>query len=113
MTHRQRQTACETALNYIDFGVSSIALLFSFAYLIAMDFERAKASWVILIVVLAARPLGTLAVSVVQLVGFKAELTRLLVDIDAAPNATTVEEMVSHVEGDRQLRLMTQLIALM
>ena len=26
---------------------------------------------------------------------------------------TTVEEMVSHVEGDRQLRLMTQLIALM
>ena len=113
MAHRRRQTACETTLNYIDFGVASVALLLSFAYLLALDFANAKASWAMLIVVLVGRPLWTLAVSLVQLVGFKVELTRLLVDVGAAPGATTVEQMVGHVEGDSQLRLMTQLVALM
>ena len=65
-----------------------------------MDFEKAQASWVILIVILVARPLWTWAVSVVQLVGFKVELTRLLVDIGAESDASTVELMVGHVEGD-------------
>ena len=72
-----------------------------------MDFDGAKASWVILIVILAARPFWTLVVSLVQLVGFNVELKRLLVEVAADPNASTIEEMVGHIEGDSQLHLMT------
>ena len=81
-------------------------MLFSFAYLIGLDFERAKASRVILIVILAARPFWTLVLSIVQLVGFKVELSRLLAEVGADSNATTIEQMVGHIEGDSQLHLM-------
>ena len=112
VTHSRRATICSKILNYMDFTFATLATMLSFAYLTALDFEQAEKARVILIFALAARPFFAFLISLVQYIGFRKELKQILQAVGAEPDADAVDQMVAHLEGDNQLRLMAQLIAL-
>ena len=112
VTHSQRATVCSKILNYMEFLFATIVLMLSFGFLTALDFQKAEIARFMLVFALIARPLACVAITFVQYHGFKRELKVILRSVGANPAASSVDEMVAHLEGENQLRLMAQLIAL-